>query len=190
MKREFLAELGLDKEAIDKIMAENGRDIEKQKALTAAAEADRDGHKAQLDEVAAKLKAFDGVDLDALRGEIDTLKADLAKKEADFQEQLSSRDFDALLTGAVAEAKGRNAKLIKAALDVDKLKTSKNQKDDISAALKALQESDAYLFETGKTEAATRAKVSTGGQHNEGGGSQTDTNALMNSALRGAVRGE
>ena len=32
MKREFLEGLGLEKEAIDKIMAENGKDIEAGKA--------------------------------------------------------------------------------------------------------------------------------------------------------------
>ena len=32
MKREFLKELGLDAEVIDKIMAENGKDIEAHKA--------------------------------------------------------------------------------------------------------------------------------------------------------------
>ena len=36
MERKFLESLGIEKEAIDKIMAENGKDIEAQKALTAA----------------------------------------------------------------------------------------------------------------------------------------------------------
>lgn len=190
MKREFLTELGLDKEAIDKIMAENGKDIEKHKALTTAAEADRDGYKTQLDGVASKLKAFDGVDLDALRGEIDTLKNDLSTKETAFQAQLSARDFDAILTTAVTEAKGKNAKLIKAALDVDTLKASKNQKEDVAAALKALRESDAYLFDETKTTDPTPAKVSTGGTHNEDGTKSTDANALMNDFIKSAVKGD
>ena len=40
MKREFLEAMGLDKEDVDKIMAENGSDLEKEKAKTAAAKAD------------------------------------------------------------------------------------------------------------------------------------------------------
>ena len=36
MERKFLESFGIEKEAIDKIMAENGKDIEAQKALTAA----------------------------------------------------------------------------------------------------------------------------------------------------------
>ena len=42
MKRKFLEDLGLEKEAIDKIMAENGNDVN-------AAKADYDSLKQQLD---------------------------------------------------------------------------------------------------------------------------------------------
>ena len=46
MKREFLKELGLDGEIIDKIMAENGADIEKQKKATEKATQDLEKYKA------------------------------------------------------------------------------------------------------------------------------------------------
>ena len=47
MKREFLEGLGLEKEVIDKVMAENGKDIEAEKTKTKNAEADRDRYKEQ-----------------------------------------------------------------------------------------------------------------------------------------------
>ena len=40
MKREFLEELGLEKETVDRIMAENDSDLEREKAKTTAAKAD------------------------------------------------------------------------------------------------------------------------------------------------------
>ena len=40
MKRDFLEALGLEKETVDKIMAENGADLEREKAKTTAARAD------------------------------------------------------------------------------------------------------------------------------------------------------
>ena len=43
---------------------------------------------------------------------------------------------------AIASAKGVNAKAITALLDVETLKASKNQKEDIAAALKALTEAE------------------------------------------------
>lgn len=189
MERKFLEELGLDKEAVDKIMAQHGKDIEAHKAAAENAAKDRDTYKGQLEDVSNKLQAFSGVDVDALRGEVETLKKDMAAKEADYQTQLADRDFQALLMAGITEAKGKNPKAIAALLDIDALKASKNQKEDTAAAIKKLAESDAYLFGDTIT-GTTPARVSTGGQHNEGGISETNTNALMNSVIRGAVKGE
>lgn len=192
MERKFLEELGLGKEAIDKIMAQHGKDIEAHKTAAENAAKDRDTYKGQLDEVSKKLQAFDGVDIEALRGEVDTLKKDMAAKEASYQSQLADRDFQALLSAEITAAKGKNPKAITALLDTDKLKTSKNQKEDIATAIKALAESDAYLFgETGGKPASTPAKVSTGAVHNENGGDEAaNTNATMNDMIRGALKGD
>ena len=89
-----------------------------------------------------KLKAFDGVDAEALNGEIAKIKGDLEKKDKDYQAQIADRDFQDMLKEAIASANGRNAKAITALLDVDALKASKNQKEDIVAALKALAEAE------------------------------------------------
>lgn len=187
MERKFLEELGLDKEAIDKIMAQHGKDIEAYKTSAENAAKDRDTYKGQLDEVSKKLQAFDGVDVEALRGEVETLKKDMAAKDADFQSQLADRDFQALLTAGITEAKGKNPKAIAALLDIDALKASKNQKEDTAAAIKALAESDAYLFDeadktTGST--TTPAKVKTGGEHTET--NNTSTDPFVAAAMKGA----
>lgn len=191
MERKFLEELGLGKEAIDKIMAQHGKDIEAHKTTAENAAKDRDTYKGQLDDVSKKLKAFDGVDIEALRGEVDTLKKDMATKEANYQSQLSDRDFQALLTAGIMAAKGKNPKAITALLDVETLKASKNQKEDVAAAVKALAKSDAYLFGEADKTPTTPAKVSTGGVHDEnGGGTPPSTNAQMNALITGKLRGE
>lgn len=187
MERKFLEELGLDKEAIDKIMAQHGKDIEAHKTTAENAAKDRDTYKGQLDEVSKKLKAFEGVDIDKLKGEIETLKTDMATKEADFQSQLSDRDFQALLTAGITEAKGRNPKAIAALLDIDTLKASKNQKEDMAAAIKALAESEAYLFGEASTtpgKPTTPATVNTGGEHSEN--NNTGTDPFVAAAMKGA----
>jgi len=175
MKRDFLTGLGIEKEVIDKIMDEHGKDIEKQKQALTTAETDRDAYKQQLDDVNTKLKAFNGVDVDSLKGEVEKLKTDMAQKESEFQTQLSERELNALLEVEIMAAKGKNAKLIRAALDMDSLRGSKNQKEDVSAALKALSETDAYLFGESET---TGARVSTGGAHNPDGGSKPEPTNL------------
>lgn len=189
MERKYLEELGLDKEAVDKIMTQHGKDIEAHKTTAENAAKDRDTYKGQLDELSKKLKAFDGVDIEALRGEMDTLKKDMATKEADFQSQLADRDFQVLLTAGITEAKGKNPKAIAALLDVDALKTSKNQKEDVTAAIKALAESEAYLFgEVDKTGTSTTnttpATVKTGGEHTETSGTSSDP--FVAAAMKGA----
>lgn len=183
MERKFLEQLGLEKEVIDKVLDEHSKDIGKHKKHVDDLTAERDNLKTQMDDVAAKLKTFDGVDVDALKGEIDTLKNDITAKEADFQSQLASRDFDALLDSTITEAKGKNAKLIKAALDMDALKGSKNQKEDAAAAIKALQETDAYLFDDA-SDNTTPAKVKTGGEHKEP--DSTGTDPFVAAAMKGA----
>ena len=49
MKTEFLKGLGLEQDAIDKIMAENGKDIAAEQAKTDKVKSERDNYKTQLD---------------------------------------------------------------------------------------------------------------------------------------------
>lgn len=181
MERKFLEELGLDKEAVDKIMAQHGKDIEAHKAAAESAAKDRDTYKNQLEDVSDKLKAFDGVDVSDLQKEIETLKKDMADKEADYQNQIADRDFQALLMAGITEAKGKNPKAIAALLDIDALKASKNQKEDTAAAIHALAESDAYLFGDTNT---TPATVNTGGNHTEN--NDTGSDPFVAAAMKGA----
>ncbi len=50
MQREFLKGLELSDETIDKIMAENGKDVNDLKAQLHTAESERDGYKSQVDD--------------------------------------------------------------------------------------------------------------------------------------------
>jgi len=114
MERKFLEGLDLDgkglkldKERVDKIMAEHGKSVEKQKKTTSDLEAERDGLKTQIGEITAKLATFDGVDAEALKKEIETLKGDIATKEKDFQEKNAERDFKDVVKEAISGAKSR-----------------------------------------------------------------------------------
>lgn len=70
MKRKFLEDMGLSKEQVDNIMAENGRDIE-------AIKTERDNYKTQLDTAQTTLKSFEGVNVQDLQGKVIKLTADL-----------------------------------------------------------------------------------------------------------------
>ncbi len=98
----------------------------------------------------ASLDKFKDVDPTALTQTIEDLKGQLTQKDAEFAQRLADRDFDDLINTNINTLKGKNAKAIKALLDVDTLKQSKNQAEDIKTALEALQkaEDSAFLFAT------------------------------------------
>lgn len=88
------------------------------------------------------LEKFKGVNVDELNNTIIKLKTDIENKDKELTDKLADRDFNDLLIESITSAKGKNTKAITALLDVDTLKASKNQKDDIAAALKALSEAE------------------------------------------------
>lgn len=164
MKREFLqnfkvGDQSLTKEIIDAIMDENGRDIEAAKQPYA----DYESIKEQLQTARDGLKAFEGVDVQQLQGQITQLKNDLTAKETAHQAQLADMAFDRALETAITGARGRNAKAIKALLDVETLKNSKNQEADIKTALEGLKKDSGYLFEETGTPPPYSAGAGTGG---------------------------
>ena len=143
MKREFLEALGLDKEIVDKIMTENGNDINKTKEKL---EAERDNYKSQLETAQNALKDFEGVDVKELKGKIDTLTADLTAKETDYQTKLADMEFNSKLDSLITSSGARNAKAVKALLDLESIKSSKNQDTDLQTALEACKKDNEYLF--------------------------------------------
>lgn len=146
MKRKDLEGLGLDKEAIDKIMGWNGADIEDEKAKTIAVQGERDNYKSQLDTATAELDRFKDLKPEEMQATITKLQGDLKAKDDEYAAREAERVFADTLKEAIKTAGGRNDKAIMALLDIDALKASKDQTEDIKKALEAAKESDAYLF--------------------------------------------
>lgn len=96
----------------------------------------------QLTTTKEDLKKFDGVDADGLKAQIKDLENKLSDKDTEYQAQIADRDFSEILKDSIAQANGKNAKAIKALLDIDSLKASKNQSKDIEDAIKALSEAE------------------------------------------------
>ena len=82
MKREFLEGLNLEAAVIDQIMAENGKDIEREKQKTLAAQEETKATKAQLEEANKTIEGFK--DYDQTKADVEKYKAEAetAKKEA------------------------------------------------------------------------------------------------------------
>lgn len=140
MKREDLEKQGLSKEQIDVVLDMHHKEIDPVNKELETAKSDLVAAQEKVKTTEDALKAFNGVDPAALNQKIADLQKDLQTKDAEYQAQIADRDFQDMLKEAIVTAKGRNAKAITALLDVETLKNSKNQKEDVAAALKALSE--------------------------------------------------
>lgn len=132
----------------------------------------RDDYKTSLDTVNEKLKEFEGVDVEDLKGQIATLQGDLKKKDDEYAAKEADRVFNEILKEAIKAAGGRNDKAVMALLDVKALKASKDQSADIKKALDAARESDAYLF--GADEPFRNPVGATGGKPPMGNGKKLE----------------
>lgn len=70
MKTDFLEGLGLSKDVIDKIMAENGRDVEAEKAKTAAKAGELSTANQTIKDLKDSVSKFDGVDVTKLKEDV------------------------------------------------------------------------------------------------------------------------
>ena len=143
------------KEAGLEVTAEQLAAIEKAAKENYKTVVDYDKQKEKLDATEDKAKTleeslekFKDVDPEALKQSIEDLKKELKQKDTEYAGKIADRDFEDVLKDAISGAKGKNAKAIRALLDLDTLKASKNQKDDVAAAIKALTEAEdsAFLF--------------------------------------------
>lgn len=140
MKKEELIELGLTEEQADKVLVMNGKAIEAQKALTAAESQKLAAANGTIKSLKDAVKKFDGVDVDGLNRQLADLQS---KYDADTAALKLENALDAALVGA----KPKNPGLVKLALDREKLKLNDGKLVGFDEQVKALKESDPYLFE-------------------------------------------
>lgn len=157
MKREDVKNQipGITEEQLNWIMQANGEDINREKAAA-------DQYKTQLASANAQLKTaqeglakFDGVDVEGLNAQI-------TKLQADMKAQADESAFNNALDIAILGAKGRNVQAVRALLDLDALKGSKDRTADISKALEDAAKANPWAF--GET-ASGVATVDTGAEH-------------------------
>ena len=148
----ILSELGIaipeDKKAdFDKAVAENYKTAAEFEKKVTRLNDDLAAEKKRADTAEETLKGFDGKDFDAIIKERDAWKQKHEEQEAAHKKEREDREFQEVLSGAISEAKGKNPKAITALLDLEQLRGSRNQKDDIKSALDALRVESGYLFE-------------------------------------------
>lgn len=164
MKREFLKSLELSDEVIDKIMTENGNDINSLKAKQTELETQLKDYKAQVsdrDKQLEELKKSAG-DSESLKAQIDKLQEENKKAADDYEAKITQMGIENAVTLSLTNAKAKNVKAVKALLNLENA-----QLDDdgtikgLDKQIAKLKESDAYLFD-GETKTVNGAKPAEG----------------------------
>ena len=126
--------------AVQKSVKENYKtlaDYDAQKLKLTAAEE-------KVSTLSASMEKFKDTDPEKLESTIAEFKKQISDKDAEYASKLAERDLNDLIQGAIRDAHGLNAKAITALLDdsMEDLRKSKNQKDDVTAAIKKLREAE------------------------------------------------
>jgi hypothetical protein len=121
---------------------------------------------------------FDGVD-------IEKLKKDASDWETKYNTDIAAVKLDSAVNMALVEAKAKNPKLAKAALDMSIIKLDGENLTGLTEQLDNLKKSDGYLFE-----AETEPEPDKGGAHffNTGGnhGNAGNADVFMSGLMKGA----
>jgi hypothetical protein len=95
----------------------------------------------QLEDLGKKAKGNE-----ELVSQINKLKEDNEQTAKDYQEKLDKQAFDFSLEKALADAKAKNPKAVKALLNNEAIKLDGDKLLGLEEQLKSLKESDGYLF--------------------------------------------
>jgi chromosome segregation ATPase len=148
MKREFLTDLGLETEQVNKIMAEHGKTVNPLKDEADKAIEDADELKGQLSDRDKQLKDLSkkAEGNEDLQKQIADLQENNKKTAKEYQDKLDKQAFDFKLNEAMAADKVKNPKAVKALLNLETIKLDGETLIGYKEQSDALKGSDSYLF--------------------------------------------
>lgn len=150
MKTAFLKGLGLEKEVIDEIMAENGRDIEAEKAKAKDLQNQLDTANNTIKERDTQLEQLKNSpdNPETLKQQIQQLQDDNKKAADKHEKEMHQLKVSNALEKALSNAKAKNAKAVQALLELgDDVEINEDGTiKGLDEKIKALKKSDAYLF--------------------------------------------
>lgn len=152
MKRDFLVGLGVDADNIDKIMSENGKDVEGLKAQLSVQKGLVLDLTAKSTDDKKKLDEFDKLDINKITLERDSYKAQYDKALLDKESAITQLKYDSVLDASLGKYKFSSS-FAKAGIRSKLLESKLELKDDaivgFDEAVKGLMESNADAFTDG-----------------------------------------
>ena len=170
--KELLKKAGIEEAKLDGLIADISKELPKyfipKDKYNEVAEAKKklETDIQERDKQLEQLKAAAGSN-EELKKQIETLQAENKKAAEEWQAKMAQMQLDFAIEKALAAAKAKNAKAVKALLDMEKVKLDGDQLLGIDEQLKALQQSDQYLFgDSGKVGGGTNPPGAGGAEVN------------------------
>lgn len=119
MKREFLEQLGLEKEQIDKVLDAHMKEIGEEKAKRTKAEENADALTKQLNDSQKALSDIqkDTADAESLKAKVAELQEQIKADSEAHAKEMHDKDISFAVDNAIRNAGGLNTKAIKALLE-------------------------------------------------------------------------
>ena len=159
--KEILKKAGIPEDKLDSTITDINKELPKyfipKDKYNEVAEAKKklEADIAERDKQLEDLKKAAGSN-EELKKQIEQLQADNKKAGEEWQAKMAQMQLDFAIEKALTAAKAKNAKAVKALLDLEKVKLDGEQLLGLDDQLKELQKSDAYLFgESGKVGSGT-----------------------------------
>ncbi|HII4428796.1 TPA: phage scaffolding protein [Clostridium perfringens] len=123
MKRKFLEDLGLEKEVIDKIMAENGSDIEAEKAKTVEVTTKLESVNSQLKEANNTITNLkkNNSNNEELQAKVKEYENTIKTQKTEYETKVRNLTLDSAINNALTKAKAKHSDLLASKFDRDKL---------------------------------------------------------------------
>ncbi len=179
MKRSDLKEQGLTEEQIEFVMKENGKDIEHYKDI----ETDRDALQKQLQEANETIEEFKELNVDEIKQAADDYKEKYEQAKEEAAENIKQIKFDHKLQEVLNTNKARNAKAVKALLDMDALEFDGEEIKGLEDQLKQVKEENDFLFDSEENKKPDVPRfLAPGGKENQKSSGIIDIGALADDA--------
>lgn len=165
MKRKFLEDLGIEKENIDKIMAENGADIEAEKAKTTEANTKLTNTETQLKEANKTIETLkkNNGDNGELQKKITEYEKQMKEQKAKYDAEITKLNREAINTELLSKYKAKNNKAVMAVIGDIEAPDNDSYKLLLESKIKAASEAEDSKFLFGEVKVDTHYNPEGGG---------------------------
>lgn len=142
MKREFLESLGLEKDVIDKIMDENGKDINHANSKTESKEKELNLLNEKLQEATKTIKSYKDMDIENIKSSA----LEWENKFKDSQKELKNIKNDYALKTELQKSGTVDVDVLASLINRGSLKFDDDKITGLDEQLKSIRENKSYLF--------------------------------------------